>query len=152
MHTWNIPGKTSSKIHYFVILPRICIYKVSIYNLSKGNGFHNRLKILLSTIGTSQSRLRSFRFYWLCLVTFTSFRSLAKLTANFTEILLKMLRGNCMPHIAINILIDGQDTGALIFQNSMSHVKIVGARKVTWSKFHSEDPQIIGGTVKNVVP
>ena len=35
-------------------------------------------------------------------------------------------------------------------QKSRSHVKILGARKVTCSKFHIEDPQIIGDSKHNV--
>ena len=30
----------------------------------------------------------------------------------------------------------------------MSHLKIVGASWVTCSKFHTEDPQILGATIK----
>jgi hypothetical protein len=37
-------------------------------------------------------------------------------------------------------------------QKSMNYFKIVGARKVTWSKTHSEDPQMWGAAVQNVVP
>ena len=33
-----------------------------------------------------------------------------------------------------------------LFQNSRSHIKILNARKVTCSNFHSWDPQIIGVT------
>ena len=36
---------------------------------------------------------------------------------------------------------------AHIFQKSKSHLKILGARRVTWSKFHTEDPQILGATI-----
>jgi hypothetical protein len=43
------------------------------------------------------------------------------------------------------------DRGAQIFQKSRSHLKILGARRVTWSKFRTEDPQILGATVQNLV-
>jgi len=41
--------------------------------------------------------------------------------------------------------------GAQIFQKSRSHLKILGARRVIWSKFHTEDPQILGVIVEKVV-
>jgi hypothetical protein len=41
--------------------------------------------------------------------------------------------------------------GAQIFQKSMSQLKILGARRVTSSKFHTEDPQILGAAAQNVV-
>jgi hypothetical protein len=37
-----------------------------------------------------------------------------------------------------------------IFQKSRSHLKILGARRVKWSKFHTEKPQILGVTVQNL--
>lgn len=42
--------------------------------------------------------------------------------------------------------------GAHIFQIRVyrSRLKILGARRLTWGKFHSEDPQIVGATVKNL--
>jgi hypothetical protein len=30
-------------------------------------------------------------------------------------------------------------------------LKILGARRMTWTKFHTEDPQILGGSVQNLV-
>jgi hypothetical protein len=36
------------------------------------------------------------------------------------------------------------------FEKTQGHVKILGARKVTWSKFHNEDPQILGAS-KHIV-
>ena len=30
-----------------------------------------------------------------------------------------------------------------------SRLKILGTRRLTWGKFHSEDPQMVGATVKN---
>jgi len=33
------------------------------------------------------------------------------------------------------------------FRKSGSHLKIPSARMLTWSKFHTEDPQILGTTV-----
>ena len=40
--------------------------------------------------------------------------------------------------------------GAQIFQNSAFWM--LDARRVTWSKFHIEDPQTLGATVQNLVP
>jgi hypothetical protein len=40
------------------------------------------------------------------------------------------------------------NSGEHIFQKSKSHLKILRARRVTWSKFHSEDPRILSATVK----
>jgi len=45
MHTTNIPGKTSRKIHYFVILSIICIYEVPIYNHNRRYEFRERMRI-----------------------------------------------------------------------------------------------------------
>ena len=47
--------------------------------------------------------------------------------------------------------------GAQIFQKSRSFLKILGTWKVTWNKFHTEGPQILGATSKfshhgNLVP
>jgi hypothetical protein len=33
----------------------------------------------------------------------------------------------------------------------MSHLKILGTRRVTSSKFRAEDPQILGGTLQSIV-
>jgi hypothetical protein len=41
--------------------------------------------------------------------------------------------------------------GARILRKTISPLKIVGARKLTWSHFHTVDPQILGATVQNVV-
>ena len=41
--------------------------------------------------------------------------------------------------------------GAQIFQKANSHLKILGAMKVTWSKFRTEGPQILGTRLQNVV-
>jgi len=38
-----------------------------------------------------------------------------------------------------------------IFQQCKRHLRIVGAIRVTCSKFHSEDPQILGTTVESLV-
>jgi len=48
-------------------------------------------------------------------------------------------------------LFQATDRGANIFQNSMCHLKILGAGRVTWSKFHTENLQILGATEENVV-
>jgi len=34
---------------------------------------------------------------------------------------------------------------------SRSHYEIQGARRVACSKFHAEDPQVLGATVENLV-
>jgi hypothetical protein len=36
-------------------------------------------------------------------------------------------------------------------KKSTIHLKILSARRVAWSKFHTEDPQIIGATLQNLV-
>jgi hypothetical protein len=38
-----------------------------------------------------------------------------------------------------------------IFQKPKSHLKIQGARRLAWNKFQTEDPEILGVTVKNIV-
>jgi hypothetical protein len=41
--------------------------------------------------------------------------------------------------------------GAQFFQKGRIHFKIMGVRRGTSSKFHSENPQILGDTVQNLV-
>ena len=44
-----------------------------------------------------------------------------------------------------------QPKGVLIPQNFRSHLTILGARMVTSNKFHTEEPQILDVTIKNLV-
>ena len=44
-----------------------------------------------------------------------------------------------------------ESRGAQIFQKFGSHLKILGVRWVTWSKFHTTEPQILGATTQNFV-
>lgn len=44
------------------------------------------------------------------------------------------------------------DKAAQIFQKPTSHIKILGPRRVTFNKFHAEDPEIFGTTVKKQPP
>ena len=37
---------------------------------------------------------------------------------------------------------------AQIFRKPSSHVKILGARRMTWSRYHKEELQVFGATVK----
>jgi hypothetical protein len=37
------------------------------------------------------------------------------------------------------------------FRTFKDHLKILGPTRVTWSKFHTEHPQILGATVQNLV-
>ena len=41
--------------------------------------------------------------------------------------------------------------GPQIFQKSVGNLKILGNRRVTWSSFHTEDPQIFGATIQNLI-
>ena len=41
--------------------------------------------------------------------------------------------------------------GAQIFPKFGRHLKIIDARRVTWSEFHTEYPQIVGATLQNLV-
>ena len=41
--------------------------------------------------------------------------------------------------------------GSKVFQKSRCHLKILGARNVTWNQVHTEDPQTLGVTVQNLV-
>jgi hypothetical protein len=62
-------------------------------------------------------------------------------------------------HDQITTLLLGQNTemvmlytwGANIFHRCRSHLKIPGTRWVAWSKFHTEDPEILGATMLNLV-
>jgi hypothetical protein len=44
----------------------------------------------------------------------------------------------------------GRSRSAQIFQQSENHLKIICARGVIYSKFHTDDPQILGATVQNL--
>jgi hypothetical protein len=44
-----------------------------------------------------------------------------------------------------------QPMGAQIPQNFRSHLKILVARMVTSNNFHTEEPQILDATIKNLV-
>jgi len=44
-----------------------------------------------------------------------------------------------------------ESRGAQIFHKFGSHLKILGARRVTWSKFQTEEPQILGAPTQNLV-
>ena len=41
--------------------------------------------------------------------------------------------------------------GAHIFKKSRSHLRILGARRMTWGKFCTEDPKILATTIQIVV-
>jgi hypothetical protein len=41
--------------------------------------------------------------------------------------------------------------GAQILQETRSCLRILGARRLTWSKVHTEDPQILGAATQNFV-
>jgi hypothetical protein len=41
--------------------------------------------------------------------------------------------------------------GAQVFQKSRSSLKILVAKRVTWSKFHFEDPYILGTAIQNLI-
>jgi len=43
-----------------------------------------------------------------------------------------------------------KNSGLQIFQEISSYLKLLGTGRVTLSKFHSEDPQILGATVQNL--
>jgi hypothetical protein len=40
---------------------------------------------------------------------------------------------------------------AQIFQNFTSRIKVLRIRRVTWIKFNTENPQMFGATVQNLV-
>jgi len=44
-----------------------------------------------------------------------------------------------------------ESKGLQIFQNRRDSIKILHARRETWLKFHTEDPQILGATIQNFV-
>jgi hypothetical protein len=41
--------------------------------------------------------------------------------------------------------------GAQIFQKSWRHLKIRDSGRVTWRKFHTKDPQVLGASIQNLV-
>lgn len=49
------------------------------------------------------------------------------------------------------IVVSGLTRGACIFQISRSHIKVLSARRVTWSKFPTEYMQILSTTIQNLV-
>ena len=44
-----------------------------------------------------------------------------------------------------------QNRDIQIFQNFSNHLKILGARRVTWSEDHAEHPQILAASIQNLV-
>jgi hypothetical protein len=44
-----------------------------------------------------------------------------------------------------------QNRFCISFQKIGGHLKIIGARRTTWSKIHGEDPQILGAPVQDLV-
>jgi hypothetical protein len=42
------------------------------------------------------------------------------------------------------------EQGPTNLESCRNHLKILSAKRVTWSKFHAEDPQILGATVQNL--
>jgi hypothetical protein len=50
--------------------------------------------------------------------------------------------------IAVSRWQDARD--AQNFQKCMSHFKILGARKITKSKFHTDDAHTVGATIQNL--
>jgi len=50
----------------------------------------------------------------------------------------------------LNTSIKVQTSGLKIFQNSRIHLKILSTRRLTRSKFHTKDPQIICSTTQNL--
>jgi hypothetical protein len=50
-----------------------------------------------------------------------------------------------------NVNMSPQNRGPQIFQKSTSHLKILGARKVTWSKCNTEDLERSGANVENLL-
>jgi len=51
-------------------------------------------------------------------------------------------------HTHVSIVVT---TGSQIFRTSRSHHKILGASRVTWSKIHTKDPQLLVATQQNLV-
>ena len=51
--------------------------------------------------------------------------------------------------MCITLTCDGQE--GIDFKQSRSHFKILGAIRMTKSKFHTENPQILGATTQNLV-
>jgi len=51
-------------------------------------------------------------------------------------------------HLKINMQLHFT-RAAEIFQKCRYHLKILGARRVTWSRFGTEDVQILGTAVQN---
>jgi hypothetical protein len=61
---------------------------------------------------------------------------------------------NChlLPYVQIHVSALLYETkGLQIFQKSRCHLKILGARRAMRRKFHTENPQILGATVQNLV-
>jgi hypothetical protein len=50
------------------------------------------------------------------------------------------------------ILRDRRADRLSIFKRATTSLKILGVRRVTWSKFCTEDPKILGVTLRNLVP
>jgi hypothetical protein len=56
-----------------------------------------------------------------------------------------------MPRWELQLNLYEKNKGPQIFQRYRHYLKILGTERLTRSKFHSEDPQILGATVQNLV-
>ena len=55
-----------------------------------------------------------------------------------------------LPPQAYSTIAIGTVKNAQIFQKSRSHLKILGTRTVTRSRFQTDDPEVLGKTMHNV--
>jgi hypothetical protein len=56
-----------------------------------------------------------------------------------------------MPPWKLQLNLNEKNKGTHIFQRSRNYLKILGCERVTRSKFHSEDPQLLGANVQILV-
>jgi len=85
-----------------------------------------------------------------CVPSILKYKSHASNCLSFSTIYLVLwvwyvkLNGTCDVSQAVTIKITVLCRGSQIFQNSRSYLSILGLRRVTRSKFQTEDPQILG--------
>jgi len=58
---------------------------------------------------------------------------------------------NVINDLIIRYYITGVQEFSTKKKKLQTHLKILGARKMTWTKFHTEDSEILGGSVQNLV-
>jgi hypothetical protein len=88
--------------------------------------------------------LQNWGFYWLffCYILFVC------IVNYYLVIPIELCPSKLLRNTSITYHVAGLHK---FFQKPGEHLKMLGARRVIWSRFHCEDPPILGTTVQNIV-